>query len=186
MATPTTEQVEFFEKNIRPVLAEHCYECHNSSDKAKGGLALDWRGGLAKGSDSGPVIVAGNPDESLLLRAIRHEVKELKMPKGGPKLSSLVIGNFETWIMMGAPDPRSKQPSKADIAKATSWETTRERRKQWWSFQPIRSPVLPKVNGEWAQTDIDKFIQAALEAEGLSPASNAEPHALIRLSLIHI
>ena len=180
MATPTTEQVEFFEKNIRPVLAEHCYECHNSSDKAKGGLALDWRGGLAKGSDSGPVIVAGNPDESLLLRAIRHEVKELKMPKGGPKLSSLVIGNFETWIMMGAPDPRSKQPSKADIANATSWETTRERRKQWWSFQPIRSPVLPNVSGEWAQTDIDKFIQAALEAEGLSPAGNAEPHALIR------
>ena len=180
MANPTTEQVEFFEKNIRPALAEHCYECHNSSDKAKGGLALDWRGGLAKGSDSGPVIVAGKPGESLLLRAIRHEVKELKMPKGGPKLSSLVIGNFETWIMMGAPDPRSKQPSKADIAKATSWETTRERRKQWWSFQPIRSPVLPKVNGEWAQTDIDKFIQSALEAEGLSPAGNAEPHALIR------
>ena len=180
MADSTTEQVEFFEKNIRPALAEHCYECHNSSDKAKGGLALDWRGGLAKGSDSGPVIVAGKPDESLLLRAIRHEDKELKMPKDGPKLSSLVIGNFETWIMMGAPDPRSNQPSKADIAKATSWETTRERRKQWWSFQPIRSPALPKVNGEWAQTDIDKFIQAASEAEGLSPAGNAEPHALIR------
>ena len=180
MADSTTEQVEFFEKNIRPALAEHCYECHNSSDKAKGGLALDWRGGLAKASASGPVIVAGKPDESLLLRAIRHEDKELKMPKDGPKLSSLVIGNFETWIMMGAPDPRSKQPSKADIAKATSWETTRERRKQWWSFQPIRSPALPKVNGEWAQTDIDRFIQAASEAEGLSPAGNAEPHALIR------
>ena len=180
MADSTTEQVEFFEKNIRPALAEHCYECHNSSDKAKGGLALDWRGGLVKGSDSGPVIVAGKPDESLLLRAIRHEDKELKMPKDGPKLSSLVIGNFETWIMMGAPDPRSNQPSKADIAKATSWETTRERRKQWWSFQPIRFPSLPKVNGEWAQTDIDRFIQAASEAEGLSPAGNAEPHALIR------
>ena len=84
-ASPTAEQVEFFEKNIRPVLAERCYECHNSSDKAKGGLALDWRGGLAKGGDNGPVIVAGKPDESLLLRAIRHEEKELKMPKDGPK-----------------------------------------------------------------------------------------------------
>ena len=61
MANPTTEQVEFFEKNIRPALAEHCYECHNSSDKAKGGLALDWRDGLVKGSDSGSVIVAGKP-----------------------------------------------------------------------------------------------------------------------------
>ena len=79
MANPTAEQVEFFEKNIRSVLAEHCYECHNSSDKAKGGLALDWQGGLAKGGDSGPVLVAGKPGSSRLLRVIRHEEKDLKL-----------------------------------------------------------------------------------------------------------
>ena len=180
LANPTTEQVEFFEKNIRPALAEHCYECHNSSDKAKGGLALDWRGGLFKGSDSGQVIVAGKPDESLLLRAIRHEEKDIKMPKDGPRLSPVIVRNFERWIAMGAPDPRVKKPSSEDIAKAISWETIREQRKKWWSFQPVRSPVPPRVKGDWAQTDIDKFIQAEWETEGLSPAGNAEPHALIR------
>ena len=180
MADPTAEQVEFFEKNIRSVLAEHCYECHNSSDKAKGGLALDWQGGLAKGGDSGPVLVAGKPGSSRLLRVIRHEEKDLKMPKDGPRLSPVVIGNFEKWIAMGAPDPRTKQPTREDIAKATSWETIREQRKQWWSFQPVRLLAPPKVKGDWAQTDIDKFIQAVWEAEGLSPSSDAEPQALLR------
>ena len=180
MANPTAEQVEFFEKNIRSVLAEHCYECHNSSDKAKGGLALDWQGGLAKGGDSGPVLVAGKPGSSRLLRVIRHEEKDLKMPKDGPRLSPVVIGNFEKWIAMGAPDPRTKQPTREDIAKATSWETIREQRKQWWSFQPVRLLAPPKVKGDWAQTDIDKFIQAVWEAEGLSPSSDAEPQALLR------
>ena len=180
MANPTAEQVEFFENNIRSVLAEHCYECHNSSDKGKGGLALDWQGGLAKGGDSGPVLVAGKPGSSRLLRALRHEEKDLKMPKDGPRLSPVVIGNFEKWIAMGAPDPRTKQPTREDIAKATSWETIREQRKQWWSFQPVRLLAPPKVKGDWAQTDIDKFIQAGWEAEGLSPSSDAEPQALLR------
>jgi len=180
MANPTTEQVVFFEKNIRPVLAEHCYECHNSSDQAKGGLALDWRGGLVKGSDSGSVIVPGKPHESLLLRAMRHEDKELKMPKDGPRLSPVIVQHFERWIEMGAPDPRVKKPSREDIAKAIAWETIREQRKQWWSFQPVRFPAPPRVKGDWAHTDIDKFIQAGWEAEGLFPAVNAEPHAVIR------
>ena len=154
MANPMAEQVEFFEKNIRSVLAEHCYECHNSSDKAKGGLALDWQGGLAKGGDSGPVLVAGKPGSSRWLRVIRHEEKDLKMPKDGPRLSPVIVQNFERWIAMGAPDPRVKKPSREDIAKAISWETIREQRKQWWSFQPVRSPVPPRVKGDWAQTDI--------------------------------
>ena len=179
-ASPTAEQVEFFERAIRPVLVERCYECHNSSDKAKGGLALDWRGGLAKGGDSGPVIVAGEPGESPLLRVIRHEDRELKMPKDGPKLSLTVIGNFEKWIAMGAPDPRAVPPSREDIAEAISWETIREQRKQWWSFQPIRFPAPPLVKGDWARTDIDKFIQTAWEAEGLSPAGDAESQSLLR------
>ena len=88
-AAPTPGQVEFFEKNIRPVLAERCYECHNSGDSAKGGLALDWRGGLAKGGKSGLVIDGDNSAESLLLRAIRHDDRALKMPKDGPKLAIL-------------------------------------------------------------------------------------------------
>ena len=157
-AAPTAQQIEFFEKHIRPVLAEHCYECHNSAGKAKGDLSLDWRGGWIAGGDSGPVIKQGKPADSFLLRVIRHQEKDLKMPKDGPKLAPAVIKNFEKWITMGAPDPRTIKPTKEQIAKATSWETIREQRKKWWSFQPIRSPKPPKVNGNWAESNIDKFI----------------------------
>ena len=93
-AAPTTEQVEFFEKKIRPVLAEHCYECHNSSGKDKGGLVLDWAGGLAEGGDSGSLLEEDEPLKSFLLQVIRHEDSDMKMPKGGPKLSPEVIEDF--------------------------------------------------------------------------------------------
>ena len=125
-AAPSAEQVEFFEKKIRPVLAEHCYECHNSSGKEKGGLALDWAGGLAVGGDSGSLLGKGDPAKSLLLQVIRHEEPDMKMPKGGPKLSPEVIADFEKWVTEGAPDPRVAKPSKEEIAKATSWEMIRE------------------------------------------------------------
>ena len=176
----SAEQLEFFEKNIRPVLAEHCYECHNSAGKAKGDLSLDWRGGWMAGGDSGPVIKPGKPADSFLLRVIRHQEKDLKMPKDGPKLSPAVIKDFEQWITMGAPDPRTKKPTKEQIAKAISWETIREQRKKWWSFQPIRSPKPPKVNGNWATSDIDKFIQAEWGKQFLQPAPDAKPEDFIR------
>ena len=95
LAAPPAAQVEFFEMHIRPVLAEHCYKCHNSAGNAKGDLALDWRGGWMAGGDSGPVIKQGKPADSFLLRVIRHQEKDLKMPKDGPKLSPPVIKNFE-------------------------------------------------------------------------------------------
>ena len=176
--TPT--QLEFFEKNIRPVLAEHCYECHNSGGKAKGDLALDWRGGWMAGGDNGPLFTSGKPEGSLLLRVLRHQVKNLKMPKDGPKFSPAVVKNFERWIAMGAPDPRLKPPTKEQIAKATSWETIREQRKKWWSFQPIHDAKPPKVKDNWTATDIDKFIQAKWSQQNLKPAADAKPEVLIR------
>ena len=179
-AAPTAEQVEFFERKIRPVLAEHCYECHNSSGKEKGGLALDWAGGLAVGGDSGSLLGKGDPAKSLLLQVIRHEEPDMKMPKGGPKLSPEVIADFEKWVTEGAPDPRVAKPSKEEIAKATSWETILERRKQWWSFQPIRQTAPPKVEGNWARSDIDRFIQAGWKDAGLAPVADAGAEALIR------
>ncbi len=180
LGAPTPTQLEFFEKNIRPVLAEHCYECHNSGGKAKGDLALDWRGGWMAGGDNGPLFTSGKPEGSLLLRVLRHQVKDLKMPKDGPKFSPAVVKNFERWIAMGAPDPRLKPPTKEQIAKATSWETIREQRKKWWSFQPIHDAKPPKVKGNWAATDIDKFIQAKWSQQNLKPAPDAKPEVLIR------
>lgn len=180
LGAPTAAQLEFFEKNIRPVLVERCYECHNSGGKAKGDLVLDWRGGWMAGGDSGLLFTPGKPEGSLLLRVLRHQEKDLKMPKDGPKLSAAVVNNFERWIAMGAPDPRLKPPTKEQIAKATSWETTLERRKKWWSFQPIRDAKPPKVNGNWAVTDIDQFIQAGWSAKKLKPTADARPEIFIR------
>ena len=121
-AAQKSEQVEFFESKIRPVLVEHCYECHNSIDNAEANLAVDFRDGLKKGGDSGPAIDTTKPDKSLLLKVIRHEVEGVEMPDGGPKLSKAVIKDFEKWIRDGAPDPRDKPPTEEELAKATSWK----------------------------------------------------------------
>ena len=179
-AAPSANQIEFFEKHIRPALAEHCYECHNSVGKAKGGLALDWKGGIIEGGNSGDLIVPGKPDQSLLIRVITHEEKDFKMPKGGARFSPELVQYFEKWIIMGAPDPRINKPTKEQIAKATSWETIREKRKKWWSFQPIQASPPPKVKGDWATSNIDKFIQAKWEKDFLQPAPDAKPEDFIR------
>ncbi len=180
-AEPTTEQREFFETRIRPVLVEQCYECHNSVKKAEGGLAVDQRAALLKGGDEGAIVVPGKPSESRLLAILRHEVDGMKMPKGGAKLSNAVIADFEKWIAMGAPDPRDKAPSVDELAKATSWETVIEKRKKWWSFQPIR-PVAPPVvkNERWSAHPVDRLVLAKLEEQQLEPNDAADPQTLVR------
>ncbi|MBL69076.1 MAG: hypothetical protein CMO74_11600 [Verrucomicrobiales bacterium] len=179
-SAPTPKELEFFEKNIRPILAEHCYECHNSAGIEKGGLVLDWRGGMLEGGDSGKLFEAGQPKGSFLLRVLRHEVRELKMPKGGGKFSAEVVKRFEEWIAMGAPDPRLKPPTKEEITKATSWQTTLERRKQWWSFQPIQDAKPPRVEGDWARGEVDAFVLAKWGGKNLAAAADASPEVLIR------
>ncbi len=125
--TPTAEQVEFFEKKIRPVLAQHCYECHNSLKKQEGGLALDYRDALLAGGETGPAIVPGKPEGSSLIWALRHE-KGLKMPSKAPKLEDAVIQDFETWIAAGAPDPRLTKPTEEELTAKIPWEQVREQR----------------------------------------------------------
>ncbi|MFP6901437.1 MAG: DUF1549 domain-containing protein, partial [Opitutales bacterium] len=182
--TPTLqadEGIDFFEGKIRPVLVEHCYECHNSSGKAKGKLALDYKGGVLKGGSEGPAIIPGKPGESLLLQAVRHEFEDLRMPKDGPRLDKKVLADFAKWIAMGAPDPRDKPPSAEQLAKTTSWEAIRERRKQWWSFQPIRKPKIPTTTeAEWSQRPVDKFVLARMEQAKLAPNEEADALTLLR------
>jgi len=170
---------EFFEKKIRPVLVAECYECH-SGKKEKGGLRLDYRGGWEKGGENGPAIVPGNAAKSLLIQAIQHTHSELKMPKKGAKLSETVIQDFITWVNKGAADPRDKVPT-AENAAAASWEEVLAVRRQWWSFQPVKEPAVPRVkNGQWSSEPVDKFILAKLEEKGLSPAKTADKRTLIR------
>ncbi|HVW39012.1 MAG TPA: DUF1549 domain-containing protein, partial [Pirellulales bacterium] len=172
-------EIEFFEKRIRPVLVERCYECHNSGDKTEGGLTVDFRGGLLEGGDSGAAVVPGKPEESLLLAAIRHASAELRMPQGGPKLSEAVIADFTKWIERGAVDPRDRPPAPEELSATTSWEAIRIRRQEWWSFQPIVKPELPPENG-WSQHPIDRFVFAKLAEQGLHPVDAAERRTLIR------
>ncbi len=178
---PTAAQIEFFEARIRPVLVEQCYECHNSAKLAEGGLAVDQRAALLKGGDDGAVVVPGKPAASRLLAILRHEVSGLKMPKGNAKLGPKVIADFEQWIAMGAPDPRDKPPTVDELAKATSWDAVLEKRKKWWSFQPIRNLPPPAVRNEkWSAHPIDRFVLAKLEAQGLEPNERADAQTLVR------
>ena len=175
------DQFAFFETQIRPILAEHCYACHNSTKEAAGSLALDHRRGLLQGGDSGAIIVPGKPAQSRLLAILRHEVPGLKMPQDGAKFEADVVADFERWISMGAPDPRDNPPSENELTQATSWEATFAKRKKWWSFQPVVKGVPPDVqNDEWSSHPIDQFLLPAMEAEGLTPAASAEKRTLLR------
>lgn len=171
-------EVEFFESRIRPILAQECYECHNSRDRTKGGLILDHRAAWQAGGDSGPVIVPGKPGDSLLLKSIRHELPDLQMPKAGAPLDDAIVADFERWIAMGAPDPRDAPPSDAQLAADTDWEAVRERRRGWWSFQPITKPTPPEVPG--IDQPVDRFIHARLAAENLAPSPSADTRTLVR------
>jgi len=171
------EQVEFFEAKIRPVLASECVECHGA-DKQKGGLRLDFRDGWKAGGDSGPAIVPGKPGEGLLLRSIRHNDAELKMPKKRPKLSDATIADFEKWIALGAPDPRDQPAANAQVVP---WEKLLAERKTWWSFQPVQAGESPAVrDAAWSADPIDRFLLARMEAAGLTPAPDAEARTVYR------
>jgi hypothetical protein len=176
--TPSADELNFFESKIRPVLADKCYKCHSTAEgaKVKGGLVLDSKEGARKGGDSGPAVVPGNTRRSLLLEAIRYSNKDLQMPpeKEGGKLSDAIIRDFETWIAMGAPDPRSG----GTLAKK---EYDGSRAKDHWAYQPPKKSPAPTVqNSAWPRGDVDRFVLAALESKGLAPVADADKLALVR------
>jgi mono/diheme cytochrome c family protein len=167
--------IEFFETKIRPVLVDTCYQCHSAkADKIKGGLVLDTRTGLLQGGDSGPAIVPGDPDKSLLIKAVRYTNEDLQMPPKDKKLSAAQIADLEAWVKMGAPDPRTNG------AKVVANVVTEEARKHW-AYRPVSSPAVPPVkNTKWAQSPVDNFILAKLEAKKLKPSPRADKRTLIR------
>ncbi|MGB0580058.1 MAG: DUF1553 domain-containing protein [Limisphaerales bacterium] len=165
---------EFFEKRIRPVLVAECLQCH-AGDKAKGNVRLDHR---AAGQTSSSLIVPGKPSDSRLIQAIRHELPDANMPKDGARLDESVIADFEKWITAGAPDPRDKPAT--ETAATQSWETTREFRKQWWSFQPIADPAIPTEGNEWSSHPVDRFVWQGMTKRGLRPGSPAARRTLVR------
>ncbi len=166
-----------FESKIRPVLIESCYECHSvESGKAKGGLRLDDREAVLRGGDSGPAVVPGNPEKSLLLAAIRHSDPDLEMPPRKERLSDAILKDFETWIADGAVDPRESANGK-DGRTGDDFES----RRQHWSFVPPAAPGIPATKrSDWSLNDIDPFILAKLEENALDPSPDADPVTFLR------
>ena len=176
-SAPSAKGREFFESKIRPVLAEHCYECHNSVDTQKGGIALDYRAAIQESK----IIIPGNPEASRLVQAVKHLPNIEPMPSKAPKLASIVIDHFEQWIRMGAPDPRSSKPTREQLKSQVHWETVRDQRKAWWSFQPLQYQSPPPASAlEWNANPIDRFLHAQFDRLGLHPQEKASPERLIR------
>ncbi|HMC65486.1 MAG TPA: DUF1549 domain-containing protein [Gemmataceae bacterium] len=167
---------KFFEERVRPVLANRCFQCHGP-EKQKNGLRLDSLKSMLKGGESGPAIKPGKPEESLLIRAIRHS-EQLQMPPK-TKLPAREIADLTAWIKMGAPWPDAKLGVRADSDPQQPLFTPEE--KSFWAFQPPAKPPLPTVKHvAWIKSPIDEFILAALEQKGLQPAPPAEKRVLIR------
>jgi hypothetical protein len=183
-ATPCIAQnvdsSEFFESRIRPILANSCYACHTSSQL--GNLRVDSRDALLKGGKSGPAVVPGKPEESLLIRAVRQVDERLKMPMGGT-LQEQEISDLTTWVKMGAPWPEVKVPAAA--AKKEFKITPVQR--DFWSFRPIRKVLPPEGRSSTElKSPIDRFILASLEAHGLKPVPAADKRTLIRRATLDL
>ncbi len=175
------QDLAFFETKIRPVLVEHCYGCHSAkSDSIKAGLRVDSRQALLRGGDSGPSIEPGDVDTSLLLGAIRYE--DYEMPPQG-KLDASVIADFVDWIQRSAPWPDEPEPTtETSTAKIFDLE---QRRAEHWAWQPVRDSSPPDVSSNAAgaltrPSDVDRFLLAKLEQQGISPAPGVDRPALAR------
>ncbi len=165
---------EFFEKAVRPLLAERCQKCHGA-EKAKGNLRLDSRAAMLEGGGNGPSVVPGKPAESLLIDAINYGDLVQMPPKS--KLDAAEIATLTKWVELGAPWPGGDTPKAAIAAKGFDLG---ERAKHW-SFQPVRRAEPPSVvAGDWPSNPIDRFLLAALEAKGLKPAPDADKRTLLR------
>jgi hypothetical protein len=170
------KQLEFFEKKVRPLLVDNCFNCHSANNKASGGLRVDDRVGLLQGGNTGPAVVPGHPDKSLLIQAVGHTHKKLKMPPD-KQLTKQQIADLALWIKDGAAWPKPEVPYSVSNPSAKYDKL----RKKHWAWQPLKKAKIPSVKSAvWAHGDIDMFILAGLEKKGLQPVADADRELLIR------
>ncbi|MFN7844482.1 MAG: DUF1553 domain-containing protein [Pirellula sp.] len=177
-SSPTEEQLHFFESRIRPLLIDHCYDCHSqSAGEIGGGLLLDSRAGIIKGGDTDSLMIPGDPDNSLLMRVVSYKDPDMQMPPDG-KLTDDQIADLAKWIRMKAPDPRTEDTVAAVKAKTEiDWTQARD----FWSLRPLSHTQPPKIkDSSWPLNPIDQFIAARFEMANLSPASDADKRTWIR------
>lgn len=179
LAEPAAHDVaklEFFEKRVRPLLVNNCYNCHSANTNSKGGLRVDDRNGLLNGGNEGPAIIPGEPEKSRLIRAVRQVDVDLKMPPD-KQLSAEEIADLVKWIADGAVWPEARLPF--DLEKPNPRYD--ELRKEHWAWQPLKQVEAPPVaDPAWGKNEIDRFLRARLESEGLTPVADADKLTLIR------
>ena len=174
MPIAADEKADFFEMRVRPVLVKNCFSCHTATKM--GGLVMESRDFLLKGGQSGPALRAGDPDNSLLIQAVRHTHERLKMPPSG-KLEEREITDLVVWIRDGAVWPET--PVLA--VKAGHGTKISAEQRAWWAFQRVKKPAPPAVkNPDWAKSAIDRFVLAKLEEKGMVPVGAADRRVWIR------
>ncbi len=175
--SPSSVGVAFFEAKVRPVLVEHCYDCHSAeSGSAEGELRVDSRIAIRRGGKRGPAVVPRHPEASLLLSAVMHRHDDLKMPPKGAPLSADVVAVLRKWIEMGAPDPRTSDSTLTDEA----WPGG-DAAREHWAYQSPQITTPPEVGqSDWVRDELDRFILAKLETNGLEPSLDASPNVLLR------
>ncbi len=168
-APPAPADADFFRKNIQPIFADHCYKCHShSGDKIKGGLVVDSLDGVITGGDTGPAVVPGDAEKSLLIEAVRYTNDDLQMPPKGKKLAPEQVAALTEWVKRGAPWPEEPGVKKASRPRGKITDEDRA----WWSFQPLAKAPPPAID--------DRFVFQKLAVAGLSPAPPAAPEQLVR------
>ncbi len=174
--------IEFFETRVRPVLAASCYSCHSSAPL--GGLRLDSADAMLKGGSHGPAVIPGDPETSLLIKAVMHTDPKLKMPMGGSKLKDVEIADLTAWVKAGAIWPKT---TVAAVTSGNGAYVIPPERKQFWSLVPLKPVAAPAVKDtKWAKSDIDKFVLAKLESEGLKPVAPAAKRDLLRRATLDL
>lgn len=172
--------VRFFEQKIRPLFAEHCFKCHSEeAGEQQGGLLLDRRIGWIKGGDTQEAVLPGEPDESLLISAVRYMDESLQMPPDH-RLSEQQVQLLEQWIRIGAPGPEN-DPGETEFSRLGDQDFLFGQAESHWAFQPIQVPELPAVEDlDWNGHPIDRLVLDKLSRHGMSPAPQAEPRTLLR------
>lgn len=173
-----------FEK-VEAVLRSRCYECHSHGGKIKGGLVLDSKSGWERGGESGPAVVPGKPEASLLMRAVSHVEKDLQMPPK-EKISTEEIAILSEWIRTGAADPRVGKGEVGPLRADSGWDKEYEKRLDWWSLRPMRKDNPPFIaDMVWNREPVDRFIRAALDERGITASVAADDETIRRrLSLV--
>lgn len=171
---------EFFVEKIEPIFRSRCLECHSHGGKIKGGLVLDSKPGWERGGDSGPAIIPGNAEGSLLIQAVSHAQKDLRMPPE-EMLPPAEIALLREWVRRSAPDPREEPSASEALQTDDAWEAEFQKRLDWWSLKPVRKAEPPVVaDPAWSREPVDRFIRARLDTAGLVPAPAADEATLRR------